>query len=157
MSAEWDDVPVIDSAAVSESGTCVVGGRNYFELGESGWFALLGWCAGTDHMLRVADTIQRFTRVRHRQGDQERTWMEARTASDQEAIDDDVLLHLSAVGAPARPGGFRWFLELPSGFRTAGEFLAAVNAAIAPLDLGTDYPAGLGRHLPGILSAMYAN
>ena len=108
-------------------------------------------------MLRAADTVQRLTRVRRRQADQETTWLEARTEADQEAIDDDIGLHLSAAGAPARPGGFRWFLELPSGFRTGDEFLAAVNAAVGPLDLGADYPAGLGRHLPGILSAMYAN
>lgn len=71
----WDDVRIKDS------------GQRWELLPENGWFALLAWTAGLNHV--------------------------SRAAHDRASADDPVNEFLLEAGVPARPVGFDWFLRIP--------------------------------------------
>ncbi|MFI6819792.1 DUF5956 family protein [Micromonospora sp. NPDC050187] len=141
----WDDVPVLDDPP----------GDGYYELTENGWGAIIGWFSGVGRMVRCPDRLpHRYTEVCiDRYGTRERTV--ARSAEDQQMIDDSINEYLGDAGIPARPAGFRWFLRLPTGY-TGPEIESRVNRGVGRLPADHVHPAQLAPRIREVLGDVYA-
>jgi hypothetical protein len=112
---DWTEIPLRDNGHVdTEPGSTPA--LTVVEAIESGFGALVVWCAGPDHALRApaADASQRQVTLQLTgpDGRQQRT-LRPFTDADQTAIDDDINCYLTAAGVQPRPPGFRWFIRLP--------------------------------------------
>lgn len=128
----------IDPRAAQDS--CSPEEARYLEFGESGWWMMILWAAGTDRIVRCLETRPPPpVRITHRSPDgSERHWALERTRHDQAGIDRDIDLVLGEAGAPAQPSGYRWFLRLPDPGPSAADFVGRLHEALGshPLQSG---------------------
>ncbi|MFF3855700.1 DUF5956 family protein [Micromonospora sp. NPDC002575] len=127
----WHDAPLSPAPPA---------GDDYIELPESGWGALVGWCAGPARLIRVPDRVEAHTtRVVCISPAGKEQYSRPRTREEQDEIDVDIDVYLRECGVPGRPAGYRWFLRLPSGYKgdrlwaEVGE--AQTSSAIHPADV----------------------
>ncbi|GIJ28302.1 hypothetical protein Vqi01_34640 [Micromonospora qiuiae] len=143
----WNDVPLMPAPPATTDN------REWFELPESTWGALVGWTAGTARMARVLDRVESHSTVITTSGptgdDRE---VRPRTLDEQAGVDATINEYLQACGAPARPPGYRWFLRLPVGYSEA-RLWAEVNEALPPSAI---YPADVAPRVAAIVAGMYA-
>jgi len=103
----WVDVPLVENRS-SESEWAT-------EAPDSGYGALVVWCAGADHTLRSHDDMSRHRVVIEcvdAAGSRTRA-ARPRTHWDQEQIEAAINDYLADAGVEARPFGFRWFIAVP--------------------------------------------
>jgi hypothetical protein len=112
MHQSWSDFTVVEAAPNPDA----------FELlSEATWGLFYSWIAGPEWVVATRDRVEPEP-VRHAHGLDDGTmeyWDEPFTAKDQAVVDDDLDSDLDAVGLPARPRGFDWYLRLTKPQRTA--------------------------------------
>lgn len=104
--------------------------EGWAEHDENGWEALIGPAAGPEK-LRIVPAVDNSARTLNvTRTDKNGTVIkttEAFTAHDRQIVDEEVNSYLADAGVKQRPGGFRWFVRLPSQFSTWEELRAAVT------------------------------
>ena len=95
-----------------------------------GWEALIGPAAGPEKLRRgpaVDNSARTLNVTRTDKNGTVIETTEAFTAHDRQIVDEEVNSYLADAGVKQRPGGFRWFVRLPSQFSTWEELRAAVT------------------------------
>ncbi|MFC3896068.1 DUF5956 family protein [Lentzea rhizosphaerae] len=102
----WNLFLVVDAEPVEVSdGVVLLEGRRLLALPDNGYQLLLAWVAGPRRVVRTPAPMH----------------------PDQDVVDMFVNSYLVEAGAPPRPRGFAWYLDLPVGvapadvWRTVGE------------------------------------
>lgn len=109
-------------------GFATIEGKDYLELSENGWGAVIAAVAGSEKVRRVPLRLSEYTvRTSWEHEGEHRTEVRERNAEDQESIDEAVEEYLADAGLPARPRGCRWFLAVPPGVADAPGFWRTVN------------------------------
>ncbi|MGP3979361.1 DUF5956 family protein [Streptomyces sp. 8N114] len=136
MTISWAEFPVAEEPSERKGDVYRWrDGRQYIELTENGWGALLAWCAGPAHVVRCPDHTEKppvVTTVTGPGGTVTRS-ESPRTAADQAEIDDEIDGYLADADVPPQPRGWRWFLALPSQCANARDFHGLVGSAFAGL------------------------
>ncbi|SCL26917.1 DUF5956 family protein [Micromonospora inyonensis] len=141
----WDDVPVLDEPP----------GDGYYELAESAWGAIIGWYSGVDRMVRCPERRVHMVTEECTDRNGTRRTTAPRTAEDQQIIDDSITDYLHDAGVPARPGGWRWFAELPAGHTGPG-IESLVNRGVADLPADHVRPAQVAPRVREVVEGVYA-
>jgi hypothetical protein len=81
---------------------------------------------------------------------------EAFTARDRQIVDEEVNSYLADAGVEQRPGGFRWFVRLPSQFSSCEEFRAAVTGAVYASEPRVVHPAEIAPIMKQAMQRLYA-
>lgn len=117
---DWNLYLVVDAEPVEVSGgrdrIVLLEGRRLLALPDNGYQLLLAWVAGPRRVVRTPAPVHR----------------------DQDVIDTFVNSYLVEAGAPPRPRGFAWFLDLPVGVAPADVWRAVDAGGVhgGPVDLG---------------------
>jgi hypothetical protein len=94
----WNLFLVVDAEPVEVSdGVVLLEGRRLLALPDNGYQLLLAWVAGPRRVVRTPAPMH----------------------PDQDFVDTFVNSYLVEAGAPPRPRGFAWYLDLPSGVAPA--------------------------------------
>lgn len=92
---DWNLFLVVDAEPVEVSGgrdrVVLLGERRLLALPDNGYHLLLAWAAGPRHVVRTPAPMH----------------------PDQDIIDTFVNSYLVDAGAPPRPRGFAWYVDLP--------------------------------------------
>ena len=104
MSESWEDVPLI---AVTE---------RYAQVPFNGWFLLLAWAAGREHLGRRPGNLSEALPAQETLLDDDAEWI-------IEMVNDYLVL----AGLPRVPPGYLWYLELPRGIASEEEFWARIG------------------------------
>lgn len=137
----WEDFPVhvgplpVVAERPRERIVSIAGAR-YLELPDNGYELLFAWLAGPRRAYRRAVTV------------------EARTDDDWETIDRFVNSFLREAGAPPRPRGFTWYLELPLQ-RTPDDVWHTVAAASA--DSPQENPSEVRDAMAAAIADLYSS
>lgn len=89
---------------------------NEVELPETGYGALIAWCANRAHVIRRAAPApdpRRVTSVVKWADGREEHFVRGFDDSDVAAIDHEINDYLAAAGIPPRPSHYRWYLRVP--------------------------------------------
>ena len=116
---DWNLFLVVDAEPIEVSGgqdkVVLLEGRRLLALPDNGYQLLLAWVAGPRRVVRTPAPLH----------------------PDQEIVDTFVNSYLVECGAPPRPRGFAWYLDLPAGV-TPSDVWRAVDVAGehgSPVDL----------------------
>jgi hypothetical protein len=126
----WADATQLSEAPPSgeePDSLLIINGSRYWEIGLSGWDAMLGWFCGPSSIVKYPED-RRFNVVvleETNEGVSQRE--EPRTIEDQENIDESLNSFLRDFGLPEPPTGFRWFQQLPEGVTVEQIQLAAAG------------------------------
>ncbi|KJK37720.1 hypothetical protein UK23_41555 [Lentzea aerocolonigenes] len=105
---DWNRFLVVDAEPVEVSGgrdrVVLLGERRLLALPDNGYQLLLAWVAGPRRVVRTPAPIH----------------------ADQDIVDTFVNSYLVDAGAPPRPRGFAWYVDLPDGV-TPAEVWRAVD------------------------------
>ncbi|MCP2246768.1 DUF5956 family protein [Lentzea aerocolonigenes] len=94
----WNLFLVVDAEPVEVSdGVVLLEGRRLLALPDNGYQLLLAWVAGPRRVVRTPAPMH----------------------PDQDVVDTFVNSYLVEAGAPPRPRGFAWYLDLPAGVAPA--------------------------------------
>lgn len=94
----WNLFLVVDAEPVEVSdGVVLLEGRRLLALPDNGYQLLLAWVAGPRRVVRTPAPVH----------------------PDQDVVDTFVNSYLVEAGAPPRPRGFAWYLDLPAGVAPA--------------------------------------
>ncbi|WDZ91858.1 DUF5956 family protein [Nocardiopsis sp. HUAS JQ3] len=112
-------------------------GRRFVEVPESGWHALVAWAIGPEHAVRCPErrTPSPVHVTCESRGRRVQRW-EERTRTDRAGVDRDIDDFLTEAGAPHQPCGYRWFAELPEGFRDGDHLFGSFSSHLA--SVGSD-------------------
>lgn len=112
----WNLFLVVDAEPVAVSdGVVLLEGRRLLVLPDNGYQLLLAWVAGPRRVVRTPAPMH----------------------PDQDVVDTFVNSYLVEAGAPPRPRGFAWYLDLPAGVAPADVWGAVGERGErgAPVDL----------------------
>ena len=112
----WNLFLVVDAEPAEVSGGVVLlEGRRLLALPDNGYQLLLAWVAGPRRVVRTPAPMH----------------------PDQDVVDTFVNSYLVEAGAPPRPRGFAWYLDLPAGIAPADVWRAVGERGErgSPLDL----------------------
>lgn len=142
----WNDVPVREP----ESG--------WELLPENGWFALLGWAAGTANLRRApgsdAGRTVRVTLIEH---GVERNFLEPFGPEDRRDVDGSVNGYLADAGVPARPTGFDWYLRIPPAWTPGAGFADELSGRVnRRLPLAAPRPDQILESMRSVVGGVYA-
>lgn len=158
----WEDFPVhvgplpVVAERPRERIVSIAGAR-YLELPDNGYQLLFAWLAGPRRAYRRADTAEHtVTAIRRPRDDDtpQAVTVEARTDDDWETIDRFVNSFLREAGAPPRPRGFTWYLELPLQ-RTPDDVWHTVTAASA--DSPQENPSEVRDAMEAAIADLYSS
>lgn len=116
---DWNLFLVVDAEPAEESGgrdrVVLLAGRRLLALPDNGYQLLLAWVAGPRRVVRTPVPVH----------------------PDQDVIDTFVNSYLVEAGAPPRPRGFAWYLDLPVGVAPADVWGAVDSGGThgSPVDL----------------------
>ena len=134
-------------------------GEGWAELDENGWGALIGWAAGPENLRRgpaVDDSARTVTLTRTDKNGTVIETIEAFTAHDRQIVDEEVNSYLADAGVEKRPGGFRWFVRLPSQFSSWEGFRDAATAAVYASEPHAVHPAQIAPIMEQAVQRLYA-
>ncbi|WP_335986950.1 DUF5956 family protein [Glycomyces sp. MUSA5-2] len=157
MSTPEHDAPVITKLPEADArGFVRIEGREYLELTENGWGALIAAAADSERVRRTPlhPGDYRVHTIQERDGATE-TSQEPRTHEDQRDIDDAIDEHLAEAGLEPRPRGYRWFLQTPPGTDDATAFWRHLNRTFADLASSAPDPAEAFQALQAIIRSLY--
>jgi hypothetical protein len=134
-------------------------GEGWAELDENGWGALIGWAAGPEKLRQgpaVDDSARKVTLTRTDKNGTVIETIEAFTAHDRQIVDGEVNSYLADAGVEKRPGGFRWFVRLPSQFSSWEELRAAITGAVYTSEPQVVHPAEIAPIMKQAMQRLYA-
>ena len=133
--------------------------EGWAELDENGWEALIGRAAGPENLRRgpaVDDSARTLNVTRTDKNGTVIETIEAFTAHDRQIVDEEVNSYLADAGVKQRPGGFRWFVRLPSQVSTWEELRAAITGAVYASEPQAVHPAQIAPIMKQAMQRLYA-
>lgn len=134
-------------------------GEGWAELDESGWGALIGWAAGAENLRKgraVDDSVRTVTVTRTDKDGTVTESTEAFTACDRGIVEEEANSYLADAGLEKRPGGFRWFVRLPSQFSSWEELRSAITGAVYAGEPQVVHPAQIAPIMKQAVQRLYA-
>ena len=146
----WDDIAVVEQPPTESDYPAT-------EAPETGYGALVVWCAGPANSVRVRQRDISVHRVvietTDAVGPVTRT-ERPRAQLDQDEIDADLNEYLAYAGIEPRPPGYRWFVKVPPELDPPELLWAEVNTALARLPAKANHPRDTKQALLGALPAI---
>ncbi len=115
--------------------------EGWAELEESGWDALIGWCAGSGNLAyKDLNDAGRSVLVVTVHDGHHAERREPFGLGDRNIVDEAVNSYLAEAEIPPRPSGYRWFIRIPPGYSSGPEFIARIDSLLLPRADGTPRP-----------------
>lgn len=149
---EWEDVPYTEIGHRGSEQSSVA-------VPETGFGALVAWCAGPSFVTRSrksSPSDQRVTLVHSdRSGATVRT-SRPFTPEDQFLVDEAIDEYLREADVPARPRGYDWWIHVPTGETDVQEdaFWSQLNLAILDEEPLSNSPRDVLTVIDAVLPAL---
>ena len=146
----WDDVAVVEHPPTDLTDSAT-------EAPETGYGALVVWCAGPAHTVRVPqrDLAAHHVVIETSDAAGAITRNERpRNQADQDEIDADLNDYLSDAGIAPRPAGYRWFITVPPTIDPPERLWQDLNKVLATLPATATHPRDTKRALQDALPAL---